>query len=291
VVPWPAPLPDGTLLAGRAKGIYKPQWSEFALSIRQTLGGPYPDRPIKENPDGTWSYDYYQEGLEVDERDQAFTNRGLLNCWKEVIPVGVMIQTRGKPHVRYRVLGLALVTGYGEGYFSFEGISLARVAEPPSVPPPDLSIAVSQRRADLVAGAFDPSKVDDERRKTLAEITRRQGQPGFRRILLRAYDRRCPISEYDAEESLEAAHIVPYRGPVTNHPSNGLLLRADLHGLFDLGLISINPSREPWTVIVGPEIRGTRYEKFHEAALRLPVDPVLRPSVEAINRHRMEAGY
>ncbi len=43
-VPWPQPLADGTFLATRAKGIYKPSWTQYALSIRQTLGGPYPDR-------------------------------------------------------------------------------------------------------------------------------------------------------------------------------------------------------------------------------------------------------
>ena len=34
---WPAPLSDETLLASKAKGIYKPRWSEYALSVRQSL--------------------------------------------------------------------------------------------------------------------------------------------------------------------------------------------------------------------------------------------------------------
>src|ERR1700722_13744752 len=42
---------------------------------------------------------------------------------------------------------------------------------------------------------------------------------------------------------LEAAHITPYMGASTNSLLNGLLLRADIHTLFNLGLISIDPDR------------------------------------------------
>ncbi|MEH1887220.1 MULTISPECIES: HNH endonuclease signature motif containing protein [unclassified Nostoc] len=41
------------------------------------------------------------------------------------------------------------------------------------------------------------------------------------------------ITNFDAEVALEAAHIIPYSETENNHPSNGLLLRADLHTLFD----------------------------------------------------------
>ncbi len=40
---------------------------------------------------------------------------------------------------------------------------------------------------------------------------------------------------------VEAAHIRPYRGEEDNHIENGLLLRADIHTLFDLDLLGINP--------------------------------------------------
>ena len=42
---------------------------------------------------------------------------------------------------------------------------------------------------------------------------------------------------------LEAAHIKPYQGENDNHPQNGLLLRADIHTLFDLNLLGIQPER------------------------------------------------
>jgi predicted restriction endonuclease len=59
---------------------------------------------------------------------------------------------------------------------------------------------------------------------------------------------------------LEAAHLRPYRGEGDNHPSNGLLLRSDLHTLFDLGLIGINP--EDHTIVIHPALRGTEYEQY-----------------------------
>src|SRR3712207_8092818 len=52
------------------------------------------------------------------------------------------------------------------------------------------------------------------------------------------------------------------RGPETNHPTNGLLLRADLHLLFDQGLIGIDPAT--MTVLVHPALRSTRYVERSE---------------------------
>src|SRR5882762_8558367 len=66
---WPKPLPDGTLLAARAKGIYKPAWSKYALSVRRSLDGPYPDRAIEERADGSWSLEYFQEDMNPTRRD------------------------------------------------------------------------------------------------------------------------------------------------------------------------------------------------------------------------------
>jgi putative restriction endonuclease len=119
--PWPGPLPDGTLLATRAKGIYKPTWSEYAISVRETLDSPYPDRDPAHRDDGTWTYRYYQEGRDPLDRDASYANRGLLACCRDRVPVGVMVQVSRRPHVRYKILGVALVTGWESGYFLLEG--------------------------------------------------------------------------------------------------------------------------------------------------------------------------
>lgn len=87
--------------------------------------------------------------------------------------------------------------------------------------------------------AFDPAMIEDGRERVAREIAIRRGQAGFRNQLLEAYGC-CAMSGCTVASALEAAHIMPYQGPGTNHPSNGLLLRADLHTLFDLGLLSVD---------------------------------------------------
>ncbi len=53
-LPWPTPLSDGTLLATKAKGIYKPKWTRYALSVRQTLNSPYYDVTPVMHTDGNF---------------------------------------------------------------------------------------------------------------------------------------------------------------------------------------------------------------------------------------------
>ena len=90
-------------------------------------------------------------------------------------------------------------------------------------------------------GYFDPKNEIDARKRILTSIVQRAGQAHFREQLLEAYDNRCAITECNITFALEAAHIFPYKGEHTNDVRNGLLLRADIHTLFDLGNISINP--------------------------------------------------
>jgi putative restriction endonuclease len=87
---------------------------------------------------------------------------------------------------------------------------------------------------------------------------------------------------------LEAAHIIPYNGPKTNHPANGLLLRADLHVLFDLGLIAVDPSR--LVAILAPRLKGTTYAEFEGKTLSLPSDQNLWPSIHALTQHLATSG-
>jgi putative restriction endonuclease len=109
-----------TLLATKAKGIYKPAWSIYALSVRESLKGRYPDREPVYRTDGTWSYRYFQENRSVTARDDEFTNRGMLACSRDGVPVGVLRQVKPKPHPTYRILGLATVVSWDNGYFTLE---------------------------------------------------------------------------------------------------------------------------------------------------------------------------
>jgi hypothetical protein len=290
-VSWPAPVraPQGdTLIATKAKGIYKPNWMDYALSVRQTLGSPYADREPVTRADGTWVYAYYQENPDPASRDTEYTNIGLMQCMRDRVPVGVMRQVRPKPFVRYQVLGLALVSGWDGGYFFLEGFSPAGHAQSRG-PQTELELVTSPRAWPATEDSnFDPSTLVDARARIMGLITRRRGQAAFRHALIRVYEGRCAITGCDAIDALEAAHIVPYLGPETDRVDNGLLLRADLHTIFDLGLIAVHEGS--LAVIVGQQLLGTVYGALEGTTLRIPVGGSDRPSVAALAAHREWSG-
>lgn len=127
---------------------------------------------------------------------------------------------------------------------------------------------------------FDPTSIDDGRQRVLAEVARRQGQAKFRQDLLKIYEGACAISGCNVPDVLEAAHIVPYRGKSTNHVTNGILLRADIHTLFDLGLMGIIP--DTYKIVVSPALAQSIYQHFHGQKLRLPAANKNRPSLRAL---------
>jgi putative restriction endonuclease len=135
--------------------------------------------------------------------------------------------------------------------------------------------------------SFNPANESDARRRIMREISVRQGQPAFRNALLKAYQGRCAISGCAVTTVLEAAHIMPYKGEHTNHVSNGLLLRADLHTLFDCDMIAIS---EDYRVIVAHALHGTEYVTLEGKALQLPAIAAHRPNSDALKYRREKAG-
>jgi predicted restriction endonuclease len=153
---------------------------------------------------------------------------------------------------------------------------------PPSVSPDGPSTDELSKAATQIAdaGCFSPASLTDEREKKLRGIVERRGQPDFRNKLIVAYSGRCAITGCDASAALEAAHIVPYTGPQSNHVTNGLLLRADIHTLFDLDLIGINPYS--LTVALAPAISSTVYADLQGKKLHLPANAADIPNQEAL---------
>jgi hypothetical protein len=130
--------------------------------------------------------------------------------------------------------------------------------------------------------AFDLSVVEVGRERVARDIVIRRGQAAFRQGLLEVYGC-CAMSGSTVEPALEAAHIVPYRGPGTNHVSNGLLLRADFHSLFDFGLLSVDPAT--LSIIVSPMLTNSEYVGLHGQALNLGFRRAT-PSPHALAIHR-----
>lgn len=88
----------------------------------------------------------------------------------------------------------------------------------------------------------------------------RDKQQKFKDNLIRAHGLKCMISGSLIGEIIQAAHIVPYSDSLDNRTSNGLLLRVDLHNLFDSGLLGINP--DTLKVKISPAITEVDYRKF-----------------------------
>ena len=120
-------------------------------------------------------------------------------------------------------------------------------------------------------------------------VAQRRGQRAFRHSLLRAYEGKCAITECSVPDVLEAAHIYPYRGPKTNDVTNGLLLRADIHTLFDCGLITIHPDN--LTVLVKEQLRDSEYGAYNNRSLRVPQSRAQQPSASALRMRLTAYGF
>lgn len=123
---------------------------------------------------------------------------------------------------------------------------------------------------------FNPTNLEDGRKKIERMVTQRQGQPAFRNALLAAYNNRCAITGCTIDDVLEAAHISPYLGKHTNHVTNGLLLRADVHTLFDRGLIKIH---RDYRVTAQDDVKAI-YEL--PASITVPKNVNCRPDKKAL---------
>ncbi|MEO8444436.1 MAG: HNH endonuclease, partial [Gammaproteobacteria bacterium] len=135
---------------------------------------------------------------------------------------------------------------------------------------------------------FEPQNSKDGRQAVVGTIIRRRGPPAFRHALLEAYDFRCAITNFNAIDALEATCIVPFRGKLTHDPTNGLLLRADIHTLFDLGKMAIDTGT--MSIVMADDLLQTSYRILAGRPLRYPKEESQRPSTEALDLHRRLAG-
>ena len=117
------------------------------------------------------------------------------------------------------------------------------------------------------------------------QVRERRGQAGFRQRLMEAYERRCCITNCRVEALLEAAHIRPHAEEPNYDTTNGLLLRADLHTLYDLHLLAVD---ETGRIHLSAQVADAYYRKLVQDASRInvPARSDARPSPEA-RRARM----
>jgi len=145
--------------------------------------------------------------------------------------------------------------------------------------PQGTTATLSESDIECASVEFKPENAEAEKEKISRSVALRRGQPKFRKKLLSAYKNACAVTGTSFPPILEAAHIVPYMGEKTNHVTNGILLRSDIHTLFDLGLLGVNQNYE---VVVSSSLKYTEYEAYNGRQLRLPTASEEQPSLSAL---------
>lgn len=232
---------------GGQKGIYKPAGSPYALWIRETKKSPYADRDLDVRPDGSWIYRYSPEGRGGGPDLSLDTNRGLLKCQQDRVPVGVFRQVEeidGK--AAYEVLGLAYVQSFDGTHFILNGEPIDE-----SHPPP----------FEMLTPEFHPFELDEA---SVSDVLRTVRDYRFGVALRRVYHERCGLCDMGFKVAgrpvaLEAAHIIPVekRG-VLGDLRNGILLCRNHHALFD---------RYGWTLNEDLEVVLPEDSSFRASAL------------------------
>jgi putative restriction endonuclease len=127
----------------------------------------------------------------------------------------------------------------------------------------------------------------EQRYGTERLIAPRLGQATFRVAVTEAYRRSCAVTGEHSLPALEAAHIQSYASEGPHEVRNGLLLRADLHRLFDRGYLTVTPQHR---LEVSSRLRadfsnGRSYYPLHGSALQLPPSLDHHPAAEFLGWH------
>jgi putative restriction endonuclease len=131
------------------------------------------------------------------------------------------------------------------------------------------------------------SEVPQARWGESALIRPRLGQGAFRIVVTHNYARRCAVTGERTLPALDAAHIRPYADHGEHEPSNGLLLRRDIHSLFDRGYVTVTPARR---FEVSRRIRdefenGRDYYAMHGKLIAVPDRSELQPDPDSLRWH------
>jgi putative restriction endonuclease len=115
----------------------------------------------------------------------------------------------------------------------------------------------------------------------------RLGQGTFRVLIADIYQRRCAVTGEKALPVLDAAHIQPVAYGGVHRIDNGLLLRSDIHTLFDRGYVTITPA---YRFLASRRLKadfdnGENYLQLNKAPIGVPPDFENRPSRELLEWH------
>lgn len=149
--------------------------------------------------------------------------------------------------------------------------------------------AVTERLAASTAARTASPVVDLPRQGTPVLVRPRLGQGAFRLAVTDAYERRCAVSDERTLPILDAAHIRAFSEGGAHDTANGLLLRTDIHRLFDLGYVTVSADHrfEVSTRLKADFDNGRHYYELHGQPVRPPRGGA-SPSPDALRWHREE---
>lgn len=213
-------------------------------------------------------------------RARAFDD-ALNVCYSRGLPVSVILTEgnrrsreelgSGSSHVLYR--SLDPIKWYVHSYDSSTGeVRMVRGVLPPG----------SSTETTGSESWEDTGTPDDVQQRA---IKIRRGQAKFRERLLSAYGRTCAVTGCKIVELLEAAHIQPHADEPNYSVTNGLLLRADIHTLFDLNLLSVDSRLR---IRLAPALMKSEYKELEGEPLKEPGTVSEMPSPFALEKRYQE---
>jgi hypothetical protein len=149
------------------------------------------------------------------------------------------------------------------------------------------SVSESNERPALELG-FNLDDPPDERRSELSRRAIREGAATFRNEQMKLWNQKCAATGCNIREALDAAHIFRYLGEHTNRPDNGILLRADIHKLFDRNLIAVEETEGQLVWRVSTRLVGSDYATLHGRLLASGSGVSAFPHRELLARHLKE---
>jgi HNH endonuclease len=268
------------------RGIYKPAGCELALSILQTLTGPYADS-LNQDQHGGWNLDYSQQSM----GGTWWDNTSLQRCIGGP-PVAVIAQVSTKKSQggsKYKIIGLGRVDSFDDhtGIFTLSQWTGNVETLPPVATERDIEIAQREISARL-SKEFEPFASP----RNLTTIQRTSREAGFRRLIIGLYDGKCSIcgSRWQVQHKyeVEAAHIIPVKSHGIDDPRNGLALCRFHHWAFDQGLIAL---ADDYSILVSSHMQefSDRYEvltAFSGKTISLPAAKAANPAASALTWHR-----
>jgi hypothetical protein len=272
-------------------GIFKPAWSDYALSIIVRTTSPYEDKDeVIFLEDGRWLMTYSPRagGMEIAD------NRALVKCMDERVPIAVFRQltdkTDRKRSSTYRVLGLGLIAGYdaNQDVFIIESADRAALETVTNTIVDEAGRYEVQLYAQLM-NEFQPFVKETSVTYTTSMPKR---DKAFREIVVREYNYSCAVCElmfqWNGLIEATAAHIIPKHQNGTDDPRNGLALCRTHHWAFDAHVFTLSDNYE---IVLNPKIQEADSNNFtllemEGKSILLPSNEMLWPHPNAIKWHR-----